>query len=130
MIRKTTTFAELLAACPYIKIKRKLGSSIQVAAWLEARLAKEGIQLSVKENIDNTVENCVMHHFHCIAMWVLTSDPPQEVHICCHCGERINRIKPLVKKHLIPDSCGKFHPERPGHCYTMMELAEKKEKQS
>ncbi|KKL17063.1 hypothetical protein LCGC14_2489340, partial [marine sediment metagenome] len=41
------TFAELLAACPYIKIKRKLGSSIEVAMWLEARLAEKGIQLSV-----------------------------------------------------------------------------------
>ena len=50
MIRKTTTFTELLAACPYIKIKRKLGSPIQVAAWLEARLAEKGIQLSVNTN--------------------------------------------------------------------------------
>jgi len=49
MIRKTTTFAELLAACPYIKIKRKLGSSIQVAAWLEARLAEKGIQLAAED---------------------------------------------------------------------------------
>ena len=44
MLRKTTTFAELLAACPYIKIKR---TPIEAAAWLEARLADKGIQLSV-----------------------------------------------------------------------------------
>ncbi|KKM95800.1 hypothetical protein LCGC14_1184610 [marine sediment metagenome] len=67
------------------------------------------------------------HHFH-IAPWILTSNPPQEVHICCHCGERITHTKPSVKKHLIPDKCGKFHPERPGHCYIMMEREEKKEK--
>ena len=53
MIRKTTTFAELLAACHYIQL---VGDTLPVeaAAWLEARLAEKGIQLSVRENIDNT----------------------------------------------------------------------------
>lgn len=44
MIRKTTTFAKLLAACPCIQLK---DDPIVVAAWLEARLAKKGIQLSI-----------------------------------------------------------------------------------
>ncbi|KKM01182.1 hypothetical protein LCGC14_1797000 [marine sediment metagenome] len=46
MIRKTTTFAELLAACPYIQPVDDI-LPVEVAAWLEARLAEKGIQLSV-----------------------------------------------------------------------------------
>ena len=44
IIRKTTTFAELLATCPYIQLE---GTPIEAVAWLEARLTEKGIQLSV-----------------------------------------------------------------------------------
>ena len=48
MIRKTTTFAELIAACPYIQLE---DTPITAAMWLEAKLAERGILLSAKENL-------------------------------------------------------------------------------
>ncbi|KKM77411.1 hypothetical protein LCGC14_1370290 [marine sediment metagenome] len=60
------------------------------------------------------------HHFH-VAPWVLISDPPQAVDICCHCGERKTRVLWPNARPPIPDDCGKFHPERPGYAFTMME---------
>ena len=52
------------------------------------------------------------HHFH-EAPWVLISNPPQAVDICCQCGERRTRMLPDTRPR-IPESCGKFHPEKPG----------------
>ena len=59
MIRKTTTFAKLLAACPYIQLLTfrtlyKKDTPIAAATWLEARLMEKGIQLS--EITQTTVE--------------------------------------------------------------------------
>lgn len=70
--------------------------------------------------------SCVMskHHFH-IAPYILLSDPPKEVYICCYCGDRREVLHFVQKKVPIPESCGKFHPEKPGHCFTMMEKKEK-----
>ncbi len=65
------------------------------------------------------MSNCE-HHFH-RAPWTLTTDPPQAVDICCHCGERKTTVLWPNARPPIPDDCGKFHPERPGHCFTMME---------
>ena len=45
MLRKTTTFAGLLIACPYIQLVN--ATPVKIAMWLEARLAEKGIQLSV-----------------------------------------------------------------------------------
>ena len=44
MIRKTTTFAELLVDCPYIQLEDS--TSITAAMWLETRLLEKEIQLS------------------------------------------------------------------------------------
>ena len=46
MIRKTTTFAELIEACPYIQLQFE-HTPMETAMWLEAKLAENGIQLSV-----------------------------------------------------------------------------------
>ncbi len=54
MIRKTTTFAKLLANCPYLQLNFGTHADIEAAAWLEARLMEKGIQLS--EIIQTTVE--------------------------------------------------------------------------
>ena len=45
MIRKTTTFIELLATCPFIGLGFGTNTPTQAAAWLESRLAEKGILL-------------------------------------------------------------------------------------
>ena len=54
MIRKTTTFAKLLANCPYLQLNFGMSAHIEAATWLEARLMEKGIQLS--EITQTTVE--------------------------------------------------------------------------
>ena len=51
MIRKTTTFAKLLAACPYLRLNLGTSTPIEAAAWLEARLAEKGILLSIAPEV-------------------------------------------------------------------------------
>ena len=56
MIRKTTTFIELLANCPFIHLNFGTNTPAQAAAWLESRLAEKGILLAVASEIGYDTE--------------------------------------------------------------------------